>query len=429
MNNSLINPEYSPLRAAEEDTAGSASVEDMGLVAGLDKFLEENPDATALENPEEPSSSDSSANSVSEDTPEKAEQKSDSALVQDDELGLPTLGSKPEPVSEEPAQEDQFDEAAFDAATNQEVEGLDPGKGEAWKKLKEELKAYKKGEIQLPELQVKLETLEKENASLKETADEVEAIKARMKSVTSRNAELLLEESQEYQDSVILPHREISKTISALAQAKKINEEDIWEVIGEGDPAKRINMLDELENSIGGRNSLLVQNMANDIRVIAEKDKQMRENAESIVAQAKTIDAKSQQEASSVRASDFKVEAKQAFELHSSKIPGFSDESGMLTDAGRSAQASTTTVDVNSLSVGDLAYMAFATEALPQSLRKIRSLEKENRDLRVAAGDKSSDILPGGTKSKTVDDNIDPDTGNPMGLLEHMAKQTFDSAV
>ena len=31
--------------------------------------------------------------------------------------------------------------------------------------------------------------------------------------------------------------------------------------------------------------------------------------------------------------------------------------------------------------------------------------------------------------SKAVDDNTDPDTGKPMGLLEHMAKQTFDSAI
>lgn len=429
MNNSLINPEYSPLRAAEEDTGGSGSVEDMGLVAGLDKFLEENPEAVAMEDSEEPSSVDDSTSSISEATPEKAESKGDSVLSQDDDLGLPTLGNTTEQPATEASEVEQFDEEAFDADTNQEVKGLDPGKGEAWKKLKEELKAYKKGEIQLPELQVKLETLEKENASLKETADEIEAIKSRMKSVTSRNAELLLEESKEYQDSVVRPHREIGKTVSALAQAKNINEEEIWSVIGEGDPAKRITMLDDLENTIGGRNSLLVQNMANDMRVIAKKDKEMRDNADSIVEQARTLDARHQEEASSVKVSDFKISAKQAFDLHSSKIPGFADESGTLTDTGRAAQASTTTVDVNSLSVGDLAYMAFATEALPQSLRKIRSLEKENRDLRVVAGDKSSDILPGETRKKAVDDDMDSDTGRPMGLLDHMAKQTFDSAV
>ena len=277
-------------------------------------------------------------------------------------------------------------------------------------------------------MQEKLNVLEKENLSLRETADEVEAIKARMKSVTSRNAELLLEESQEYQDSVVRPHQEIGKTIQALAEAKDVTEDEIWAVIKQPNVSKRISMLDELERLVGGRNALLVQNMAEDMRTIAFKDKEMREQADDIVNQSKTADARIRQEETESKISDFKVSAKEAFNLHASKIPGFSDDSGSLTDQGRSAQANAATVDISSLSSGDLAYMAFTTEALPQSLRKIKSLEKENRDLRVAAGDKSADIIPGGSKKKSTDD-VDSDTGRPMGLLDHMAKQTFDSAI
>ena len=151
----------------------------------------------------------------------------------------------------------------------------------------------------------------------------------------------------------------------------------------------------------------------------------MRENAEAIVNQARSADARVQEEQSASRTADFKTSAKQAFTLHGSKIPGFMDDSGMLTDSGRAAQANTTTVDVDSLSSGDLAYMAFATEALPQSLRMIRDLEKENRDLRVAAGDSASDILPGGSKKKASEEEDDED----MGLLDHMKKQIFDSAI
>ena len=117
---------------------------------------------------------------------------------EDEDFGLPTIGKESESSEEEPASETiEFDEAEFDEATNQEIKGLDPAKGEAWKSLKEELKSYKQGEIQVPEMQKKLQALEAENQSLKDVADEVEAIKSRMKAVTSRNAELLLEESQE----------------------------------------------------------------------------------------------------------------------------------------------------------------------------------------------------------------------------------------
>ena len=380
-------------------------------------FLEENPDAPAIAEAEEaPASPD-----------ENTTKKSGEVFSGDDEdFGLPTLNKEPSDDSEsDPGEDEGFDESAFDEETKQEVVGLDPAKGDAWKKLKEELKGYKKGEAQLSDLQNKLENLEKENSSLRETADEVEAIKTRMKSVTSRNAELLLEESEDYRKDVINPHQEISSTISALAEAKDIPEDDIWDVIKEQDPAKRISSLDELERQIGARNSLLVQNMANDMRVIAFKDKEMRENAEAIVNQARSADARVQEEQRASRTADFKTSAKQACTLHGSKIPGFMDDSGMLTDSGRAAQANTTTVDVDSLSSGDLAYMAFATEALPQSLRMIRDLEKENRDLRVAAGDSASDILPGGSKKKASEEEDDED----MGLLDHMKKQIFDSAI
>ena len=148
---------------------------------------------------------------------------------EDEDFGLPTIRKEPEVSNEEPVTETvEFDESEFDEATNQEIKGLDPSQGEAWKKLKEELKSYKKGEVQLPEIQKKLEALEQENRNLRDTADEVEAIKERMKSVTSRNAELLLEESSEYYSSVVQPHKQISGTIEALSEAKGIDNPRIW---------------------------------------------------------------------------------------------------------------------------------------------------------------------------------------------------------
>ena len=223
MSNNLTNPGHSIIRAAEEDSGGGGAAvadpdRDMGLIAGLDKFLEENPDATAKEGSTETVEPISPSEEIvpSDDSPPE---KSGGVLTeQEEDFGLPTLGKeggeKLEEVSEEVS---QFNEEAFDDETTNEVKGLDPAKGEAWKKLKEELKGYKKGEIQLPEVQGKLEALEKENVTLRETADEVEAIKTRMRSVTSRNAELLLEESDDYYNGVVAPHKEISSTIEALS--------------------------------------------------------------------------------------------------------------------------------------------------------------------------------------------------------------------
>ena len=180
MNSSSINPEQSPLRDDEAEAGGEGA----GLVAGLDKFLDDNPDASATEDVETPVVDDSEA-------PEKSPADEGAVLSgEDEDFGLPTIRKEPEVSNEEPVTETvEFDESEFDEATNQEIKGLDPSQGEAWKKLKEELKSYKKGEVQLPEIQKKLEALEQENRNLRDTADEVEAIKERMKSVTSRNAE------------------------------------------------------------------------------------------------------------------------------------------------------------------------------------------------------------------------------------------------
>ena len=80
MSNNLTNPGHSIIRAAEEDSGGGgAAVADsdsgMGLVAGLDKFLEENPDATAKEGSTEtaePISSSEESVPSDDSPPEKA---------------------------------------------------------------------------------------------------------------------------------------------------------------------------------------------------------------------------------------------------------------------------------------------------------------------------------------------------------------------
>ena len=136
MSSNLINPDYSPLRSPEEDSGGGGSSDEpVGLIDGLENFIEENPDAEALDTP--------SGGDSEEEAPAKVE-PSDSEDV--DDLGLPVLGKKKD-SAEEPADssDPSFDEDAFDKETEQEIKSLDPGKGEALKNLKDELKNYKQG--------------------------------------------------------------------------------------------------------------------------------------------------------------------------------------------------------------------------------------------------------------------------------------------
>ena len=105
MNSSSINPEQSPLRDDEAEAGGEGA----GLVAGLDKFLDDNPDASATEDVETPVVDDSEA-------PEKSPADEGAVLSgEDEDFGLPTIRKEPEVSNEEPVTETvEFDESEFD---------------------------------------------------------------------------------------------------------------------------------------------------------------------------------------------------------------------------------------------------------------------------------------------------------------------------
>jgi len=251
----------------------------------------------------------------------------------------------------------------------------------------------------------------------------------RVNRVTSRNAELLLEELPEYQEKVAIPHQTLRETVTALAEAREVPETEIWAAIKEPDLVKRNQAIDQLEEKIGARNALAVQQMATNIRVIAQEDQRMRKDAESIVQRSKEREATMSEEEKARRVSAFQSAAKQSFQRYAVKVPGFVDDTGNMTDLAKTAQARGVTVDVNELGSGDLGYMVFTAQALPQALRHIETLERENRDLRVAAGEKAKDIAPGGSKKKVVKDpHINQETGQPRTFMEGFMSEEFDSA-
>lgn len=440
------------LRKPDDDGGGGGGGHDdaspKGLVAGLEGFINDNPDATATskggqkaqgsggDDGDDGGAMGDPIPGITNDDDDDNDEPIVKSIADDDDgdiddFGLPDIGGKTgdEPAAKKPG----FDEAAFDAETATILKSIeDKGHpGDVYKDLRLKLKDYEKSTAVAPELQSKLDALETKNRELEEKAARVEAMEEKVKKVTSRNAELLLEESDEYQSKVAVPHTEISKTVTALSEAKGVAEIELWAAIKENDPVKRMSMIDALESKIGGRHALTVQNMANDIRVIARTDQAMRADAENIINQSKQRDTEAQNSFSKERVGEFQSAAREAFTRYADRIPEFVDDSKLMTDAAKSAQAKALNVDVANLSPGDMGYMVFSTQALPSALRELKRLQSENRDLRVAAGDRAKDIAPGSSRKKAAEPSkhIDPATQKPRTFMEGFMNEDFSSGV
>ena len=413
------------LRAeAEEIPSGGGSDKEVGLMGGLDAFMENEDEENSKDEPKD--------EKVIDEILKDDDTETDFGIIDEEiteeSIGLPEIGS---PEKDKEAEETpSFDETGFDTETAQILKSLEEKghPGEVYQKLRSELKEMKQGGAESSDLQSKLDAANVENEALKLTASQVEAMQEKVTSITSRNAELQLEENLEYKAKVTEPHQEILSTVKAIAEAKGVDENVIWEAMRETDPVKRITAIDSLEHDIG-RYANVVEDMSRSIRTIAATDKEMRENAVSIMEDARSKDINQGNESLSTRMAAFKDAANASFQSYANKIPGFTDSTGNLTDASRAAQGKANIVDVNALTEGDLGYMAFSVQALPAALTQVKRLERENRDLRVAAGDKANDVIPGGTPKRAAkeDSHIDA-KGNPVGFLDAFNKAEFSKA-
>ena len=419
----------------EADDMGSESG-GVGLLQGLDEFIDDNPGTTATAAGGEEAqpamkSIDDSVPGSEESSEEKEEAPRDAPddEIEDFDPGLPNIGEEDVVVKDEKT--DDFDPAAFDEQTAVLLKAIeDKGHpGDVFKAQREELKAYKEAGSSISQFEEKIAALEAEKAALQEKADEVEAMREKVQGITSRNAELYLEELPEYKSQVVEPHNEITETVAAMAAARGVDESEIWSAIKQKDLVSRNKAIDDLEAKIGSRNALAVQQISGDLRKIAKLDQEMRSNAEEVVAKAKLSDQKASESEVAQNAGIFKASTSESFDRYAKKIPGFTDDTGNLTDAAKSARGRGSSVDFQNLKPNDVGYMVFTAQALPQALKHIKALENENRDLRVAAGAKAKDIAVGSTVKKSApDDDIDTKTGEQKTFLSGFLQQDFASA-
>lgn len=365
---------YNPFnRLLRQEADGSDPNTDIqGLSSRMEDFLNANPDVPdpIVAAPESSGAGNVPPENKPEDKP-------------DEEPELPRIG-KTAPVVEK-----GFDEAAFDAETEGEVKGMAPDQANRWKILKGKVKEAKK---EAEEAKAKATTptipkeVEAEITTLKAKAAEADALRQRNEELLRANDQVAARETPEFIAAVTKPIDEMTQIIKAIAESNSIDPRLLAAVIEEEDIGKQDQMLDDLQGKLGARLTGRMERLADDYKIIRAKENAILSEASKNVELSRLNRHQEEARQKEQNREFFRTATTEAFTTHASRIPGFVDSSGQLTDLAKAVMNETSAIDPSTLAPSDLAYMAFAANSLPEARKAILELQKENAILRAGKG-------------------------------------------
>jgi len=342
-----------------------------------------------------------------DDAPEEEEE--------DDDVEFPEIGKTT--TKEEPK---ELDEDAFDAETAKAAEGMDEKASVKFKKLRDELKVFKKREFKPdPEAIPEFKALKAEAEELRKKAEEAEGLRARLDAVMKTSDELAVKESPEFISKVKEPLREMKGAIAVLAEASGIAPVDLLNIIAEEDPAKQDKALTALESKLPRRTLSRIERFCDDYKIIEQEESRLLSDIPKSLAETRKQQAEQAEKSKKLATSQFQGAARKSFESYAHTIPGFSDESGQLSETAKAAQNDAIAIDPHTLEPDDLGFMMFASKALPAATKEIKRLRKE---LRLLKGGEASPIPGTPPKPKKAQADEAP---KGQTLAERMKGQSF----
>lgn len=409
------------LRAPATDEPAT-DVREQGLSAHLEKYLATNPTGTA-----EPVVA--AAPPVVQSKPVEAAPEPVVAAVAEpvvaaaeEEEEFPEIGK---PVEAKAASD--FNEAEFDAQTEAEAKGMEPKAGEKFKALKAQLKETLKENATLktqpaPTTAVPKE-VEAELVELRQVKVEAEALRQRNAELLRVNDEVAVKESPEFIAAVVKPIQEMTSIIASMAEAAGVDPKLISAIIEETDVVKQDKMIEAMEVKLGRRSAGRLERLADDYKAIVHKEVELLQNAPKTIAESRQARELEKQREVAARTEQFKASTRESFEAYAKRVPGFTDSSGVLTDAAKVVLAQSEEINPNELTPHDLGFMTFSTKALPVLRKALVEAQKEI--VLLKAGKSTSATLSAGSPSGTPEPTPADPNGVPQGLLERMKGKQF----
>lgn len=378
-----------------------------GILADMARVFDASPDEPAIEEPQavEPVKP---AEPVEATTPEPSAIEETPILMDEEFFGA----DEPEPAKE-PAKEGDFDEAAFDRQTEEEVKGMDAKAGEKFKALKAELKAARQTSI-TPEVKAKLEALE-----LK--AQEADGLRLRIDELSNVSAKLKVENDPDYSRQILEPAAEIFAKSDELAAMYSAEPAILREIIKETDRRKQNELIAKHLDEFSDFDRNEIYRMTQDFGQLVSKRGQMMSDAEGNLARMEARRAEEQSRALQEQRSAVQSLQRNIWNKYKEVIPGFTDENGEATSTYSKLMAKSLSLDFSRAKGQDQAFAAFAGMALPHVVQQVAILKKElavyrKEDQRSVAG---RPLAGSAVTSSSAEPDEDDD------IISHMRKQRF----
>lgn len=405
-----------PAEAATEVPVATTQVEEGGptnFKEAADRFFSENKDpdnapaeATAKEVQSLLKPSKSDTKDVTTE-PEKA-QGAEGEEVADQENAspeVPEFGFDGED-KEAPVEDQGLDEAAFDKETDSQVQGLDPKAGDAWRKLRSELKQAK---LEAQNVSSDIERI----SALEKQAAETEELRSRVEELTQNDYVLKVQNSQEYRDKVSVPVYEINRVVDQVSAAfEEISQDKIMAAIREPDIVQRARMIESLSEDVDIPSMVTseLSRVSGIYHQVQSEHEKMLSNAET---EWKVVQEKQEKEA--LRAAE---EDRSMVNRHLEE--NWDKMKGLLSDEEISVgKRSSTKLDIRNESPGNRAYSQMAGVALPRVLKENVTLKAEIGELRAKLGMEKA-TTPNLSEGKKTEEDVMDNT--PKTFAEAMAR-------
>jgi hypothetical protein len=319
---------------------------------------------------------------------------------------------EPEPVKEA-VKPGEFDEEAFNRETEESVKGMEGKAGEKFKALRSELKEARQTSV-TPEIKEKFEKLE-----LK--AQEAEGLRARLDELSNQSAKLKVENSDEYQQSVVLPASEVFRRSDDLAALYETEPAILRAIIKETDRRKQNALISEHLDGFSDFDRNEVYRMTQDFAGLVAKRGAMLDNAETQLSQIQARQVEQTQKVLGEQRAAVQTLQKDIWKKYRDVIPGFTDDGGNDSADYTKLMQKSLSIDFSRAKGTDQAFAAFAGMALPHVVKQVSMLQKklsayESQDSsRAAAMPRPGASIAGSAAS---DDE-------PEDLMSHLRKQRF----
>lgn len=373
-----------------------------GLSAGLDEFFEKQDAERNKPAAEKVVSTPEIKETPESKTPEEKPEVTETESVMDEKV---FSGEK----EEKPVEPEGFNEEEFEKQTEEQSKGMEVNAGEKFKALRNELKEFKKQKLEA----VIPEDTAKELAELKLKVQEGEGLKSRFEEVTSKSAKLMVESSQEYEDTIITPISNIFTKADEIAATYEVDPAHVRAIIKEGSEAKRDAMVEEFLDKVPSYNQARILNFSDEFSSILNKREVMMDNADEKINVSQAQSIEKERKALEEQRQSIQTITKEKFEKYKDVIPGLVDDDGKETDSYKKLFAEGMSIDFGQARGEDQAWAKYSSVMLPHAAKQIKLLQER---LAVFESDDVKKIKTSPSASSSVK-QTSSDPEKPAGFM------------